>query len=532
MKMQKPNYLFHKVVMPVIMLVMCFSCKPVDPELSSDKTITEFSFRTANNPGLSTDFYGSIVGENIHFTFPAGTALNALKPTIIHTGNSISPLSGTAMDFTDPVAYTVTAMDESIKAYEITVTVTPPVLSSNKTISSVSFLKEDNPALPDNIQGTINGLNILFTVPSGISVAALKPTIIHTGSSINPASGTANNFTTPATYTVTAADGTTENYTLSVTVADSGPSVYVVGAQNFFGTNQVMVWKNGVGTTITNGTYNSGATAVFVKGNTLFVAGSQSIGRSYASFWKIENGMELPTYGLNETPNDAYTNSIYISETNDEYIAGSENHGANIGTIAKVWKNGVATHLSTMAGGAFSVFVSGQDVYTAGWESTATGYVAKVWKNGITTTLSPENGKAYGKAVFVSSGIAYVAGQTWNAVDFKWIITVWKDGVPEVINNSGSAEVNAMFIYDQDVYIVGNEVRNNVYNAKIWKNGVGTFLSSNAGSEPKSVYVYNGDVYVAGWEYDIDGKQVAMLWKNGVGTPLATNAYATGVMVK
>jgi len=412
-----------------------------------------------------------------------------------------------------------------------TVPVTPPVLSSDKTITSFSFLKADNPMLADNVQGTINGKNISCTLPSGVSLSALKPTIAHTGSSINPPSGTANNFTAPATYTVTAEDGTIEKYTISVSVAAAMPSVYVVGGQVFSGTYRVRVWKNGIGTSLTDGTYNADGSAVFVKDSILYVAGRQSVGRNLATYWKIQNGIELPTPILNETVNDAYANSIYVSDKNDVYVAGQENYGGGI-FIAKVWKNGVAASLSTgnSAAGAFSVFTSGDDVYVSGWESTATGYTAKVWKNGIATTLSPEDGKAYGKAVFVAGGIVYVAGQYWNGS--AWVIQVWKNGVPETINNAGSVEVSGMFVSEGDVYIVGSEAGNNLSNAKIWKNGVGTSLSETNGSHAQSVYVYNGDVYVAGWEKNSQDKLVAMLWKNGVGTPLATDAFAGGVMVK
>jgi len=65
---------------------------------------------------------------------------------------------------------------------------------------------------------------IAVTVPYGTSVTALVPTITHTGASIDPASGAANNFTTPQTYTVTAANASIQAYTVTVTVA-AAPSI-------------------------------------------------------------------------------------------------------------------------------------------------------------------------------------------------------------------------------------------------------------------------------------------------------------------
>ncbi|HEY5745592.1 MAG TPA: hypothetical protein VIU12_05930 [Chryseolinea sp.] len=525
------RYLTMAVLLLCIALSGLISCRNDEPVPSSEKSITSFSFLAVENPNLSADVRGTISGKEIHCVFPAGVSVAALKPTVVHTGNAISPASGTSADFTSVVNYTVTAEDRSTQTYAISVTVTPPVLSTEKTITSFSFLKTDNPALSADVQGTISGQNVVCALPAGASAAALKPTLVYIGSSVSPASGAAHDFTTPATYTVTAEDGSTQAYTISVSVSESGPSVYVVGGQRFFGTNYARVWKNGTGANLTDGAYNAYATAVFVSGNTFYAAGNQTIGNSLATYWRRENGVELSTPKLNETVNDGYANSIYVSDNNDVYVAGQENHGAGIGTIAKVWKNGAVTALTTSSGAAHSVFVSGNDVYVAGWEEVATGWIAKVWKNGVATNLSPADQRAYAHAVFVSGNDVYVAGQHYNGTTF--VLEVWKNGISEIIDpNTPASDVSAMFVSDGDVYLVGNEVRNGQYNAKVWKNGTGTFLSSAAGSDAKSVYVYDGDVYIAGWEYDNDRKQVATLWKNGVASALATDAFAYGVIVK
>jgi hypothetical protein len=303
-----------------------------------------------------------------------------------------------------------------------------------------------------------------------------------------------------------------------------------VGGQRFSGTFYARVWKDGIGTNLTNGTYNAAASSVFVKNNVLYAAGYQTIGRSVATYWELENETQVTTTELNETANEAYANSIYVSDNNDVYVAGQENHGGGV-SIAKIWKNGEATQLTAGTSAvAFSVFTSGADVYVAGWESIATGTVAKVWKNGVGTALSPDNGNAHATAVFVSGGDVYVAGQSWNGS--AYVMQVWKNGVAETITNTGGVEISGIFVSSGDVYVVGDEIRNDAYNARIWKNGEGTFLSEVGGSHAQSVYVHNGDVYVAGWDNDDQGQQMAVLWKNGVATPLAANAFAYGVIVK
>jgi hypothetical protein len=60
---------------------------------------------------------------------------------------------------------------------------------------------------------------VTVTVPYGTDLTALEPTITHTGARMSPASGTAQDFSSSVTYTVTAEDGSTQKYTATVTVA-------------------------------------------------------------------------------------------------------------------------------------------------------------------------------------------------------------------------------------------------------------------------------------------------------------------------
>ena len=87
-------------------------------------------------------------------------------------------------------------------------------IASDKQITAFSFVAP-------SVNGTIDQGNnlITLTVPFGTALASLVPAITHTGESINPASGVANDFSSPAVYTVTAADLSTRNYTVTVTVS-------------------------------------------------------------------------------------------------------------------------------------------------------------------------------------------------------------------------------------------------------------------------------------------------------------------------
>ena len=94
-------------------------------------------------------------------------------------------------------------------------------LSSAKTITAFSL---------NDVVGTINetGKTIAVAMPYGTSVINLVATYTITGTSVKVGSTvqvngtTANNFTSPVTYTVTAADASTQDYIVTVTVASGG----------------------------------------------------------------------------------------------------------------------------------------------------------------------------------------------------------------------------------------------------------------------------------------------------------------------
>ncbi len=95
---------------------------------------------------------------------------------------------------------------------------TPSNLSSDKSITSFNF-----ESLSPSVNGTVDNsaYTVTAVVPAGTDVTALTPTIMLSGdlASISPSSGTIQDFTNPVTYTVTAEDGSTQSYTVTVTKA-------------------------------------------------------------------------------------------------------------------------------------------------------------------------------------------------------------------------------------------------------------------------------------------------------------------------
>ncbi|MFA7171379.1 MAG: DUF5018 domain-containing protein, partial [Candidatus Paceibacterota bacterium] len=182
-------------------------------ELSSVKNIISFKLSGVSGAINNTT-------HTIAITLPAGTSVTSIAPTIaVSAGATISPTSGTAKNFSSPVIYTVTAEDGSTQTYRVIVTVeTSPILSSAKNINTFAL---------KGVAGTINNISRTITVnlPAGTSVTSLAPTIsISSGATVSPYSGTAKNFSGPVIYTVTAEDGSTQSYVVTVTVASVGAS--------------------------------------------------------------------------------------------------------------------------------------------------------------------------------------------------------------------------------------------------------------------------------------------------------------------
>jgi hypothetical protein len=167
--------------------------------------------------GVSEIVQGVIDAEakTVNAIVPYGTNLGSLAPTItVSPGATVSPASGEAQDFSGPVIYTVTAENGSTAEYSVT------VLAPNnaKAITGFSFADLD-------ATGVIDGASrhISVSVPYDTDLGSLAPTItVSPGATVSPASGTTQNFTAPATYTVTAENGDTAEYIVSVSVRGQG----------------------------------------------------------------------------------------------------------------------------------------------------------------------------------------------------------------------------------------------------------------------------------------------------------------------
>ena len=116
----------------------------------------------------------------------------------------------------------------------------------------LTFELSDNPAV-------ISGANVTLTVPYGTDVTSLAPTFtLWPGATCVPVSGTARDFTSPQTYTVTSSDSlVTKNYTVTVVIAPPLPEFALTAPATWNGrpsatvqstiTNQALLDANGGG---------------------------------------------------------------------------------------------------------------------------------------------------------------------------------------------------------------------------------------------------------------------------------------------
>ena len=124
---------------------------------------------------------------------------------------------------------------------------------------------------------------IAVTVPYGTNVTALAPAITHSGASITSASGVANNFFTRKAYTVTAADATTQAYTVDVHVNGTA----VIHIDTFEGGNIDSGLR-----TAWDGIYENIKGAIFFNG-TIFVTNDSY---THMYFTDLRTGLPLLSY--------------------------------------------------------------------------------------------------------------------------------------------------------------------------------------------------------------------------------------------
>lgn len=118
----------------------------------------------------------------------------------------------------------------------------PKELTAPWTVKEIYRLR-----LPDSVHGAVNGSTITLYVPASTNVKALAPVFeLARFARANPASGTVRDFSKPQTYTITAQDGSTRDYTVQV-VPTEVPMSYAWAASDGGNFDAASAWKNQLG---------------------------------------------------------------------------------------------------------------------------------------------------------------------------------------------------------------------------------------------------------------------------------------------
>lgn len=137
-------------------------------------------------------------------------------------------------------------------------------------------------------------------------------------------------------------------------------------------------WKNEVPTYLTDGEVTSVMRSIQIVEGVVYIAGFEGMGGTDVRAVLWTNGIKtyLPEGGL------AY--GMCVSDKGDVYVVGLTGNSE-----PAIWKNGELTRLAGISGVAFSVAVSGDDVYAVGYVNDT----PVMWKNGVQTTLA-DKGRA------------------------------------------------------------------------------------------------------------------------------------------
>jgi hypothetical protein len=321
---------------------------------------------------------------------------------------------------------------------------------------------------------------------------------------------------------------------------DAQADVYVVGWESN-GTVQVArLWKNGSAYALSDGTKGAIATDVAVSGDDVYVSGGVdgASGADVATYWK--NGR---SFSLTDGTVQAFGEAIAVAGS-DVYVAGYE------GNVAMLWKNGVPAPLTdgNYDANALAVTVAGGDVYVAGYEvapvpvapsTISWNGVAKLWKNGVPTALSSGSQDAVAEALAVVGSDVHAAG--WEARDnppFGSILvaTMWKNGVATALSDGTyGAKATGVAVTGERVFASGGQHDRFVDVARVWRGGAPVDLTSPdrngvvTQAFADAIAATGTDVYAAGY---VGGP--AVYWKNGALVRLTgegTDAEALGIAI-
>jgi hypothetical protein len=284
---------------------------------------------------------------------------------------------------------------------------------------------------------------------------------------------------------------------------DDNNNVYCVGYQ--VGSDGLWcprVWKNGdflYDCQLSSGMKDGEATSVFVRGNDIYVVGTEYDWdyEGHPALWKNRLPQSLGSGGsFPDSGGYGYANSVFVSSSGDVHVSGVDNYTRSswqendgVGLFPPtVWVNGLPMHLNDgyTLGVAFAVTMANNSVYAVGFERDTqfgnTGRSARLWELSpgpsgslrSTKSIGAGTGSSSASGVYASGSDVYVALWEINSSG-AGIAKYYKNGSLFSLGD-GSKSTQALGIsgHGGNVYVVGAEREigsGNINVAKYWING-------------------------------------------------------------
>ena len=367
--------------------------------LSTGKDITAFSI-----VGLSSA--AAISGSSISLSVPYLTPLTERIASFTTTGvavtvGGVAQTSNTTVNsFSSPLIYTVTAADGSHQDYTVNVTAAQ---SSSKSLDSFGF------AIPQ-VQGIISGTSISVTLPYGTSRSGLAASFSYSGESLwvgttRQSSGTTvNDFNTPVTYTLKAADGTSRDYIVAVAVA-TNPSKLITAFSIFGSTGSISESAHSINVSLPYGTILNPLTATFTT-----TGASVSVGGNLQTSAVTPNDFSSPLSYI-VTALDGltanYTVTVVASPSDSKTITAFSFSGitGQTQTISQTGSGGsiqVSVPYGTSLSGLKAIFTTTGKSVTASGSSQTSGISTGDFSGPVTYTVTAADNSSASYAVTVS----------------------------------------------------------------------------------------------------------------------------------
>lgn len=186
-----------------------------------DDTTGENNIVSFRVPGMLGSPVINKEAHTVTFEIGYGGSLNGLAPVIsVSPGATLTPGANVPQDYSEPVIYTVRSQSGTDQEWSIVGSMMDPASMNDITLFEVE--EQSGPSVIDPVLHTVT-----FYLEESDAITALHPVIaVSEGADLSGASTETVNFMSPQIYTVTAQDGTEQQWTVTCIRDSASPKLY------------------------------------------------------------------------------------------------------------------------------------------------------------------------------------------------------------------------------------------------------------------------------------------------------------------